>query len=91
MDGVDPRSDVIPKRPKVAFQLAAFSDSRESLFLLSAQTSAFGRGSPLEDEMASVALQKIRENEISQLVVIDKDENYKGILHIHNLINEGLI
>jgi arabinose-5-phosphate isomerase len=45
----------------------------------------------LEDEMASVALQKIRENEISQLVVIDKDENYKGILHIHNLINEGLI
>ena len=45
----------------------------------------------LEDEMASVALQKIRENEISQLVVIDKDENYKGILHSHNLINEGLI
>jgi len=41
--------------------------------------------------MASAALQKIRENEISQLVVIDKDENYKGILHIHNLINEGLI
>ncbi|MAJ32387.1 MAG: D-arabinose 5-phosphate isomerase [Flavobacteriaceae bacterium] len=43
-----------------------------------------------EDEMASEALQKIRQNEISQLVVIDKDNNYKGILHIHNLINEGL-
>jgi arabinose-5-phosphate isomerase len=43
-----------------------------------------------EDEMASEALQKIRQNEISQLVVIDKNNNYKGVLHIHNLINEGL-
>ena len=43
-----------------------------------------------EDEMASEALKKIRQNEISQLVVIDKNNNYKGVLHIHNLINEGL-
>lgn len=43
-----------------------------------------------ENEMASEALQKIRQNEISQLVVIDKNNNYKGVLHIHNLINEGL-
>ncbi|MGB0293697.1 MAG: KpsF/GutQ family sugar-phosphate isomerase [Flavobacteriaceae bacterium] len=44
-----------------------------------------------EDEMASEALKKIRQNEISQLVVIDKNNNYKGVVHIHNLINEGLI
>ncbi len=40
--------------------------------------------------MAIDALQVMEENNISQLIVMDKN-NYKGIIHIHELIKEGII
>ena len=41
-------------------------------------------------EMAVEALDMLRKNEISQLVVIE-DRKYLGIIHLHDLIREGLI
>lgn len=42
------------------------------------------------DELAIDALDKMRKNEITQLVVID-GKKYSGIIHLHDLIREGLI
>jgi arabinose-5-phosphate isomerase len=42
------------------------------------------------DELAVAALDFLRQYEISQLVVTDK-KKYLGIIHIHDLIKEGLI
>jgi arabinose-5-phosphate isomerase len=42
------------------------------------------------DELAVDALDILRKNEISQLAVIDKGI-YSGIIHLHDLIREGLI
>ena len=42
------------------------------------------------DELAVEALDLLRKNEISQLVVT-ADGKYKGIIHLHDLIREGLI
>jgi len=39
--------------------------------------------------LAVKALEVLRENGISQLLVMDGD-NYLGIIHLHNLINEGI-
>lgn len=39
--------------------------------------------------LAIKALETLREHGISQLLVMDK-EQYKGIVHLHNLINEGI-
>jgi arabinose-5-phosphate isomerase len=41
-------------------------------------------------ELAVAALDKMRKNEIMQLVVVDKD-TYLGIIHLHDLVKEGLI
>ena len=41
-------------------------------------------------ELAIVALDLLRQKEISQLVVIDNGK-YAGIIHLHDLIREGLI
>jgi arabinose-5-phosphate isomerase len=41
-------------------------------------------------EMAVNALDLMRQNEIMQLVVIDEDK-YLGIIHLHDLVKEGLI
>lgn len=43
------------------------------------------------DEMAVDALDILRKNEISQLAVIDGNKKYLGIIHLHDLIREGLI
>ena len=43
-----------------------------------------------ENTLAIEALILMKENNISQLVVMDK-EHYKGILHLHDLIREGII
>jgi len=40
--------------------------------------------------LASEALQLMNSNEITQLIVIDNNE-YVGILHLHNLIQAGLV
>jgi arabinose-5-phosphate isomerase len=41
--------------------------------------------------MAVKALQIMRQYSITQLVVLDEHEQYVGIVHLHNLITEGLI
>jgi arabinose-5-phosphate isomerase len=43
------------------------------------------------DELAVGALDILRKNEITQLVVIDEKGKYLGIIHLHDLIKEGLI
>lgn len=42
------------------------------------------------DELAVNALNQMRGNNITQLVVVDEN-GYKGILHLHDLIKEGII
>jgi len=42
------------------------------------------------DELAVDALDMMRKNEITQLVVVD-NKKYSGIIHLHDLIREGLI
>src|SRR5205823_10084864 len=44
----------------------------------------------LPSELAINALDIMRKNEIMQLVVAEKD-SYLGIIHLHDLIKEGLI
>lgn len=44
-----------------------------------------------QDEMAVSALEIMEDNDITQLLVIDKHDNYAGIVHIHNLTKEGII
>lgn len=44
----------------------------------------------LPTEMAVNALDLMRKNEITQLVVAEND-NYLGIIHLHDLVKEGLI
>ncbi|MAR39556.1 MAG: D-arabinose 5-phosphate isomerase [Flavobacteriales bacterium] len=41
------------------------------------------------DELAKTALDIMEENNISQLIVLDGDQ-YKGIIHIHDIIKEGI-
>lgn len=36
------------------------------------------------------ALKKLEENNISQLIVVDDTKQFKGVLHIHDIMNEGL-
>ena len=43
-----------------------------------------------KDELAVVALGRMREASISQLLVMDGEE-YVGIVHLHDLLREGLI
>jgi len=45
----------------------------------------------LEHEMAVHALQLMRKNSITQLMVTDEDGRYLGVVHLHNLITEGLV
>ena len=42
------------------------------------------------DELAVEALSMLRKNQISQLIVTDK-ENYLGVIHLHDLLKEGFI
>lgn len=43
------------------------------------------------DELAVSALDLMRKNAITQLVVVDGNNKYLGIIHIHDLLKEGLI
>lgn len=40
--------------------------------------------------LAVDALQIMRQNNITQLLVVDNDE-YKGVVHLHDILNEGII
>lgn len=42
------------------------------------------------NSLAVAALQMMRQNSITQLLVVDEGE-YKGVIHLHDLIREGLI
>lgn len=44
-----------------------------------------------ENEMAVSALEIMDNHDITQLLVTDKEDNYAGIVHIHNLTKEGII
>ena len=41
--------------------------------------------------MAIEAMQQMEANEISQLLVHDDKGKYAGVIHIHDLIKEGII
>lgn len=45
----------------------------------------------LAEDMAVKALEKMRKNSITQLVVADAAGRYLGFIHLHDLIREGLI
>ncbi|MCP4978421.1 MAG: KpsF/GutQ family sugar-phosphate isomerase [Maribacter sp.] len=42
------------------------------------------------DKLAIVALELMQDNGISQLLAV-QNEDYKGVVHLHNLINEGIL
>lgn len=44
-----------------------------------------------EDDMAVKALQTMKKNNITQVVVVDSQHKYSGIIHLHDLIREGII
>ncbi len=41
--------------------------------------------------LAAEALQQLREKDITQLIVLDAQGKYTGILHLHDLVREGLL
>lgn len=43
------------------------------------------------DAFAVQAFEKMRDNQITQLLVVDDNKNYLGVIHIHDLIQEGII
>ena len=45
----------------------------------------------LDTEYAVTALQMMRQNSITQLIVTDTDGRYLGIIHIHDILREGII
>jgi arabinose-5-phosphate isomerase len=45
----------------------------------------------LDSEYAVTALQMMRANSITQLIVVDADGRYLGIVHIHDILREGII
>ena len=44
-----------------------------------------------ENEFAVKALEIMRNNQITQLLVTDSDNNYLGVIHIHDLLQQGII
>ena len=42
------------------------------------------------DVLAIKALKEMRSNGVSQLLAVDGEE-YVGVVHLHNLINEGIL
>lgn len=44
-----------------------------------------------ENTLAVEALDILEKNQISQLLAIDKKGRYKGVVHLHNLIREGIL
>jgi len=44
-----------------------------------------------EEELAYDAFQKMEQNSITQLVVVDENNIYKGMVHIHDILREGVV
>ncbi|MBL7728564.1 MAG: KpsF/GutQ family sugar-phosphate isomerase [Dinghuibacter sp.] len=45
----------------------------------------------LSGAMAADALNLLREHDISQVIVVNNDQTYCGIIHLHDLLQEGLM
>ena len=43
------------------------------------------------DDLAVNALEALRCNDISQLIVINGSQKYLGMLHLHDLVREGIV
>jgi arabinose-5-phosphate isomerase len=43
------------------------------------------------EELAVNALEVLRNNDISQLIVVNKNDQYIGMLHLHDLVKEGIV
>ena len=43
------------------------------------------------EELAVNALEILRANDISQLIVVDAQNRYQGMLHLHDLVKEGIV
>ncbi|HPZ87177.1 MAG TPA: CBS domain-containing protein [Flavihumibacter sp.] len=43
------------------------------------------------DELAVNALETLKRHDITQLVVVEENNRYLGVLHLHDLIKEGLL
>jgi arabinose-5-phosphate isomerase len=43
------------------------------------------------EELAVNALDKMRTHDINQLIVVDSSKKYLGILHLHDLVREGIV
>ena len=43
------------------------------------------------DDMAITAFQLMEQYKITQLPVVDKDNKYKGIVHMHDILKEGIV
>ena len=43
-----------------------------------------------EDAMAIEALERMETNSITQILVTNHDNNYKGVVHLHDLVKEGI-
>ncbi len=44
-----------------------------------------------EEEMATKAFQIMEHYKITQLPVVDSSDNYIGIIHLHDILNEGIV
>lgn len=40
--------------------------------------------------LASQAVQIVKENNITQIIIVDKNSNYTGMIHLHDLVKEGI-
>ncbi|TXD52848.1 MULTISPECIES: SIS domain-containing protein [unclassified Polaribacter] len=43
-----------------------------------------------KDAMAIEALETLENNSITQIIAVDDDDNYAGVVHLHDLIKEGI-
>ena len=43
------------------------------------------------DAMATEALDLLETNSITQLLAVDSANNYAGVVHLHDLIKEGIL
>ncbi len=59
--------------------------------ITAAEISTINPKTVLAEELAVNALELLRINDISQLIVIDNNNNYLGILHLHDLVREGIV
>ena len=44
-----------------------------------------------EEELAYNAYRMMEKNSITQLVVVDRENHYKGMVHIHDILREGVV